>query len=122
MKKLLIAGAVALLLAGCQTTDPKVEPSVIIVNKYLIPDLGPEATAIPDPVPRLDLSTATQADVANWLVEREKRVSLLESKLGTVGKASEALIIKKELKEGDYIILNISKELSLTPPPVSKQP
>lgn len=98
------------ILSGCATTEPPVAPSVLIKNTYLIPSLGPDIIELPKNVRPLDLTTATQADLAKWLLENEKRVVELEGKVAAARNISGLLIKKNSLKPDDYKIIELTKK------------
>lgn len=96
MKKYLAIFAVLFSLAGCATTAPtKVEPSVVVQYKYVTLPLPDGALAIPANVEPINLSTATQKDVADWLARSEGRTRDLEEKLRTIKS------IQEKQKSGD---------------------
>ena len=108
-----IAVSLALLLGGCACQQELIQPSVVTVNRYLVPSLGTELTSVPPQPPAINLDTATQREVANWLLDSEQRIVILENKLRAAGQAYEALIKKKNLKPEDYEVVDLSKELDL---------
>jgi hypothetical protein len=86
MKKILFILALALSLAGCETNPPKVEPSIIIKYKYVAAPIPADHLVIPPKVEKIDLSTATQREVADWLARSEGRTKDLETKLNQIKK------------------------------------
>lgn len=78
MKKLYIA-LLILALTGC-CTSPTVPP-VIVKDHFITRVLPNEHLEIPDYGPSIDVKTATQKDVAAWVVQTEQRMSNMETKL-----------------------------------------
>ncbi len=108
MKKLIIIAAV-LIASGCATTEP-VKPSVFIQNTYLIPNLGADVTDIPKNIPMPNLQTATQADIAKWIIDNENRIIDLEAKIGMAKNITGVMIKKNSLKPGDYKVIDLTKK------------
>lgn len=88
MKKILIA-LLAILLVGCAVQAPDVKPSIIIQDRYVASPIPDALLVIPPQVSPLDLSTATQKSVADWLVRSEARTQDLEEKLIEIGKIEQ---------------------------------
>lgn len=84
MKNILAVIIFALSLAGCQTAPTKVEPSVVVHYKYVSAPIPEDALVIPDKVQAIDLDTATQKDVADWLARSEDRTNNIELKLRSI--------------------------------------
>jgi hypothetical protein len=81
MKNILFAIMLALSVVGCKTMPEKVEPSVVVQYKYVAAPIPEESLVIPAAVDPIDLDTASQKDVADWLARSEGRTKDLETKL-----------------------------------------
>lgn len=86
MKKYILALALTLSLVGCCTTQPPITPSVVVKYVKVAAPLPPEYLVIPAKVDDIDLSTATQRDVSDWLARSEGRTKDLETKLNQIKK------------------------------------
>lgn len=83
--KLIIALMTAAILSGCYTVpENKLPPSVVVKHKYIFVTVGEEFLEIPPKVPNLDLTTATDKDAANWILDKEERTKNLETKLKSI--------------------------------------
>jgi len=75
--KQLLAIIMAAMLAGCVTTQPETR---LIPNVEYIVRIPPEELAkLPPEVANIDVDTATQADIASWIAQNEKRMNDLEN-------------------------------------------
>jgi hypothetical protein len=85
MNKLLTCMLVV-MLSGCSlfTTKPSVERVEVIRYKYVVKTLPPQLLTIPARVPMIDVQTATDRDLANWIVVSEQRSLLLEQNIGSI--------------------------------------
>jgi hypothetical protein len=72
-----------MLLAGCSTLPKTVPPSTKVVTKtvYVIKLPPKQLLALPPAVPNINTTTATQATVANWLLQKEQYTLDLKNKL-----------------------------------------
>lgn len=86
MKQLLFTILLVLSLVGCKTAPEKVVPSVLVQYKYVAAPIPEELLVIPSNVEPIDLTTATQKDVADWLARSEGRKRDLETKLRLIKK------------------------------------
>lgn len=80
----------ATVLFGCATTKEPfvpeaVEPKIITKTEYILRIPPAELLTIPPQVENIDVETATQADVAEWLVKNEQRIKQLESTIKGLG-------------------------------------
>lgn len=97
MNKLLAMLVFTFALAGCATAPGKVEPSVVVQYKYVAAPIPEESLVIPANVEPLNLDTATQKDVADWLARSEGRTKDLETKLRLI-KQNQDKAKKDEVK------------------------
>jgi hypothetical protein len=81
MKRLLALLVFTFALVGCATAPGKVEPSVVVQYKLVTAPIPEESLVIPANVEPINLATATQKDVADWLARSEGRTKDLETKL-----------------------------------------
>lgn len=89
MKKYLAIIMMLTALVGCTTAPAKVEPSVVVQYKYVAAPIPDDVLVIPASVDPIDLSMATQKDVADWLARSEGRTKDIETKLRTVKSIQE---------------------------------
>lgn len=85
MKKLILILAM-LVLAGCASTGTTIpiEPTTVLHYKYIVTTVPAEMLIVPPPVPNIDLTTATDKDVAAWMLDGEQRTEGLEDRLKAV--------------------------------------
>ena len=71
------------LLAGCVSTGPLVKPEQVVANhvEYVIKVPPAESMKLPDALPKLDVDTAKQSDIARWIVASEGRTKQLEDQI-----------------------------------------
>lgn len=90
MKKLLLIIAMCLGLAGCATApQAEVKPSVVVQYKYVAAPIPDDALVIPANVERINLETASQKEVADWLARSEGRSLDIENKLKSIKKEQD---------------------------------
>jgi hypothetical protein len=109
VKQLLIAAMLCLTLTGCPK-DGEVKETIIVRDVYVLVTLPEDITTMPKNVAPLNLDTATQKDIAIWLTDNEKRIANLETIILTYKNVNATVKEKKNLKEGDYVILEFTKE------------
>lgn len=80
---LLFSGILVLFLFGCggNPVKPELPQSTTVRNQLVMITLPDDFFVIPDNIPSLDTATATQREVATWVVENEKRTNTLENKI-----------------------------------------
>lgn len=68
-------------LSGCATVDntPKAETRILERLEYVVKIPPAELMEIPPQVPNIDVDTATQADIARWIIANEERIRVLEN-------------------------------------------
>lgn len=82
MKYLIVLMAFTIsFLAGCTAPPVDVKPKVVVEYKYVTKAIPRELLELPVNVPAIDVSTATDKDIAFWLLEKEGRSVEIESKL-----------------------------------------
>lgn len=70
---------ICLLLVGCGSTPTKTQ--LITKDHYIVKEIPAEYFVIPAPLEPLDIDTATQKDVALFIVNMDSRIVELETKL-----------------------------------------
>jgi hypothetical protein len=68
MKQLLPLALTAILLVGCGSDPVKPVPPVITQTNYVVKIPPAQLLAQPIPIPNINVDTATQADVAKWII------------------------------------------------------
>jgi PBP1b-binding outer membrane lipoprotein LpoB len=88
MKRILMILALCAFMAGCATAPDQcnVKPSVVVQDHYVVSPIPAADLVIPPQVPDIDMTTATQKDVASWIVDTEGRSNDMEIKLRNIGK------------------------------------
>lgn len=87
MKKIILLAAL-ITLVGCQQMVKPVTPvtNTIVKTEYVIKIPPAKLLTLPPPVPPINVDTADQVAVGNWLVAREKRTITLENMIIEIGK------------------------------------
>lgn len=87
-----VLAIILVLLSGCasmQKAPPAMvlPPEIRFVEKdiYIIRQPPAELLAIPDPVQDIDLESATQRTVAEWVLKKESRTQQLEQNIKALG-------------------------------------
>lgn len=81
MKRIILIVGAALLLAGCVTLpeDPYTRVEVVTETKYVIRKASDQQKALPAYPANIDVTTATQSELAEWIAQSERRQYDLES-------------------------------------------
>lgn len=74
-----------LCLVSCGSTPAK----VIVKDNYIVRKIPDQLLVIPDQVPPLDLTNATQKSLSAWLIRSEERTMDLETKLKEIKKIQD---------------------------------
>lgn len=104
----ILASLLALVLVGCGTTQPP-KPEVITLTKYkyVIVSVPDDVLYVPDFIPTPDSKTATDAEIATWILDKEGRAQSMEKIINAAKKYAtdrlELLRKNKEIKEEDII-------------------
>lgn len=79
----LLIAMLIVALSGCAATEvkPDLPPTTTVRNQLVLVTVPETFFEIPDNVPSLDTSKATQREVADWVVQNEKRTNELENKI-----------------------------------------
>ena len=67
--------ALTLLLSACATT----EPTVLVKHQYIVRQASEAQKALPAMPAAIDVKTADQSTLAQWIVDTEKRMMELEA-------------------------------------------
>lgn len=91
MKKLIIIPLI-MSVSSCCLFSPPPKPETVYVPKttYVVREAPSELYDLPAKVPPLDLSKATQKDVALWLTKEYERIVKLEEKLKALKKFEDS--------------------------------
>lgn len=114
MKKLYTAIIASIFLSACVTVPPAEQNTVTRVD-YVIKIPPKELITLPPTAKDINLDTATQADVASWLIAREERMQRLENMIRAIAEffksEQEALNNSKrvEINSGGQQDINKSK-------------
>ena len=86
MKTLILAIVLTLTLTACAQAPVKVqpEPPVIVQTKYIIKLPPAQDMTLPKPVTPINPDTATQLEVANWLILKDTYTKQLENQLKNI--------------------------------------
>lgn len=95
MKKLLIVALVA--LTGCGINPVKPERKTVKEVAYIVAVPPKELTTLPEKVPDIDVDTADQAIVADWVLKKEKYTRDVEDLL--IGVAEYLTNLQSNLDE-----------------------
>jgi uncharacterized protein YceK len=106
MRSLLIALVLGFMIAGCSTTETlcKEKPQVV-KYKYIVNQVPAKLLEVPAPMYKLDLSTATDKDVALWMIDSEKRAIEIEQKLIQVKTYQDARLKELSTLPADNVLL-----------------
>ena len=89
MKSLLIVAVSVFALSGCAALCPK--PEVITKIERDVVKVPDEHLIIPDYVNSINYETATEKDVAQWIISSEDRMKRLETQLREIRKFNETV-------------------------------
>jgi len=86
MKYLILA--LALALSGCATDKQVVKPEQVVVKEtsYVLRIPTKELLELPAPLPKIDVDTAKQSTIANWVLDMNDRMKAMENKFIEIGK------------------------------------
>jgi hypothetical protein len=102
--KLILTLIMSASLAGCFGTIPPVEPNTVIKFKYIVNTIPGDLLTVPPYVQPLP-ETANDQDIANWLLDGEKRSLEVESKLKAIKKLQDDRLKELEkLPKEDVIV------------------
>lgn len=77
--------ALALLLGGCSFSKDNVRDAPVVTKyKYIVNTVPGEMFVKPDQVQNINTDTATDKDVANWMINSEKRYLEIERRLDSI--------------------------------------
>lgn len=111
MKNLLVI-LILVSLTACKTFEPaKPEQSSIVKTEYIVKIPPKELLTPPPQVPNINPDTATQADVAQWLIKKDERTKKLEDMLSGI---AEFFNVELRAAQQKHI------ELPIAPPPEEK--
>ena len=82
--KIFFTCLVALMLVACGHNQPIPDPIVITKYQYVIVSPTSEMVSVPTQIPVPDPETATDKDVAKWIVAIHGRMLILETKLSAI--------------------------------------
>lgn len=87
MKRLALILA-PLLLAACASTHELPKPEVLVAERieYVVRIPPAELMNVPPPPANIDVETATQATVANWLILNEEYINSLRNRIIEIAK------------------------------------
>jgi hypothetical protein len=100
MKSLILIAV--FLLTACET-NPIIptEPKVIKEVNYIVRVPPKESLELPQPIPKTDLSKATQADAAAFILSQSEQITSLTNKLINIAKFLSEEQAKLDLKAKD---------------------
>jgi hypothetical protein len=116
MIKLLTIPLVAVALTACGTTSklPSVETHTVEKIEYVVRVPPAELTELPPMPPKIDVENATQATVAQWIIDNERYMLKLREQLILIGRflRDEQIKLDKDAAEKNSnaaTVLNESK-------------
>lgn len=85
MKALALVLSVTLFVAGCGSTKI-VKPEVVVADRveYVVKIPPAESMELPAQVKPIDIDSAKQSTIAQWIIDNEDRVIKLENKLKSI--------------------------------------
>ncbi len=118
MKRLTVI-LLPLILAACASTKELPKPEVRVAERveYVVRIPPAELMQLPSPPPNIDVETATQATVANWLILNEEYINSLRNRIIEIAK-----FLKQQQDELNEEAKNKNLEAGtlVTPPKASK--
>lgn len=96
MKYLIIA--LSLFLSGCAFDSPFVRKEIVVEKQYVIRTATDQQKALPPFPASIDVKTSNQLQLAQWIVDNEKRQLELESIIKRLIEYYEAPV-KEEAKK-----------------------
>jgi hypothetical protein len=102
----------ALVLAGC-CTNPIIptEPKIVKEVSYVVRIPPKESLELPAAIPKVDVSKATQADAANFILSQAEQITTLTNKLINIAKFLSEEQAKLDLKARDENAANKKEAL-----------
>lgn len=77
--KLILILALSILISGCASSRIETQKEIVIEYQYIIRTASAAQKAKPAYAQDINVKTATQLDLANWIKSNEERASRLES-------------------------------------------
>lgn len=77
--KFLVYALCALTLVGCGTTDPIIRRDIVVKTEYVVRKATDQQKALPPQPTPIDVTTADQTALAEWIARSEQRTLDLES-------------------------------------------
>lgn len=107
--KLILSLIAAALMTGCAFDSKVLIPERIVTKyKYVVTTVPDEFLEVPAQVPNLDTKTATDADAAKWILDKEERSQNMETKLRSIkdnqGKKLQDLKTDLKIPKEDIIV------------------
>lgn len=105
----------ALLLSGCSLTNPFVRKEVVVETRYIIRQATDQQKALPPQPTPIDVATADQTALAEWIVQTERRVLDLEAVIKRLIEFYEKPVTPEERKR-------LEAEKAKAPAPAASNP
>ena len=96
--KTLIALILTLTLSGCAVTDAFVRKEVVVETQYVIRKATDQQKALPPQPTPIDVATADQIALAEWIARTEQRVLDLEAIIKRLVEFYEKPVSEEEKK------------------------
>lgn len=94
MKNIIIFLSLIFILSGCATLEQK--PIIETrITKIKIPS---EFLVIPPYGKKIDIDSATQKDVSQWILDTEERMYILERNISKIKQFNEESVTEKDIK------------------------
>ncbi len=115
--KLLAALILTLTLSGCALTDGFVNKEVVVETQYIVRKATDQQKALPAQPTPIDVATADQSALAEWIVRTEQRVLDLEAIIKRLVEFYEKPVTEAERKK-----LEEEKTKAKSPAPAASNP
>lgn len=95
MKNIILIILLSLTLSGCelwQTRPPIIETKV---SKVKVPA---EFLDVPSYGKKVDIETATQKEISQWILDTEERMQVLERNIAKIKEFNEKSVTEKDIK------------------------
>lgn len=113
MKNFILIALVSIALVGCNHMPTAPEPATKIITeyKYVVRTATSAQKRIPEYTSPIDVSTATQLDLATWITKNEERTLRIEAVIKELIDFYEQQVTNLELTPTEQLEAKVLKEL-----------